>query len=153
MNHRYTNKENYIPFICKCDIKKNCARLCRANFFLPPPPPPIPKPFLRPFCAINKTLIFVSCFTIPGNALKCYECESTKKPDCGLSFRESSFEPKECPDETTSCALQRQKVSGKDFIDNLVFKYPSLCARPHFHLLEICIHKIVRMCLYGRGSF
>ena len=35
MNHRYTNKENYIPFICKCDIKNGLAigqsSLCPRN--------------------------------------------------------------------------------------------------------------------------
>ena len=38
-NHRYTNGENCILYICKCDIKK-FVRLRSANFFCPPPPHP-----------------------------------------------------------------------------------------------------------------
>ena len=33
-NHRYTNEQNCILFICKCDIKKIAAQI-----FLHPPPP------------------------------------------------------------------------------------------------------------------
>ena len=48
VNHRNTNEQNCILFICKCDIKKICAA-----FFAPPPP--IPKPFLRP-CKSNVSI-------------------------------------------------------------------------------------------------
>ena len=37
-NHRYTNEQDCILFICKCDIKI----ICRANFFLPPNPKTVP---------------------------------------------------------------------------------------------------------------
>ena len=37
-NHRYTNEQNCILFICKCDVKK-----LRKIVFAPHPPPPHPK--------------------------------------------------------------------------------------------------------------
>ena len=33
-NHRYTNEQNCILFICKCDVEKHL----RKNYFAPPPP-------------------------------------------------------------------------------------------------------------------
>ena len=36
-NHRYTNEQNCILFICKCDVEKHL----RKNYFAPPPHPKI----------------------------------------------------------------------------------------------------------------
>ena len=36
-NHRYTNEQNRILFICKCDIKYICAASPRKFFFAPAP--------------------------------------------------------------------------------------------------------------------
>ena len=60
-NHRYTNEENCILYMCKCDIKK-IVRLRSADFFAPPP---IPKPFLRP-CYKNDSECSLMLIYPPG---------------------------------------------------------------------------------------
>ncbi len=64
----------------------------------------------------HKEVGVLSCFA--AMALMCYECFSTKNPDCGRYFRPYSIKSTACKAEETICALQRQdEIPGGEPID------------------------------------
>lgn len=58
-----------------------------------------------------------------GEGLKCFQCDNTMNPACGINFKAYQYPPELCPGHGYKCGLQRQRPKG-DFIGIIRACYP-----------------------------